>query len=42
MHHRFRKCAMQAAILVGSILGTVVAGAAGGFTEEDLVANKAR
>src|ERR1700745_510579 len=40
MHHRFRKCAMQAAILVGSILGTVVAGAAGGFIEKDFVANK--
>ena len=32
--------AAQAAIVVGSILGTVVAGAAGGFIETDLVANK--
>src|SRR6266699_1588865 len=40
MHHRLTKTAMQAAILVGSILGTVVAGSAGGFVEQDLVANK--
>src|SRR5215470_2287505 len=40
MHHCFTKSAMQAAILVGSLLGTVVTGSAGGFIEEDLVANK--
>jgi len=40
MRHCSTKIAMQAAILVGSILGTVVAVAAGGFIEEDLVANK--
>jgi uncharacterized protein (TIGR03118 family) len=40
MRHCLTKGATQAAILVGSILGTVVAGAAGGFIETDLVANK--
>jgi uncharacterized protein (TIGR03118 family) len=40
MRHCLTKGAMQAAILVGSMLGTVVAGAAGGFIETDLVANK--
>jgi uncharacterized protein (TIGR03118 family) len=40
MRHSLTKAATQAAILVGSILGTVVAGAAGGFIETDLVANK--
>src|SRR5580704_13093339 len=40
MRHFLTKGAMRAAILVGSILGTVVAGAAGGFIETDLVANK--
>src|SRR5438309_10658894 len=40
MHHCLTKSVMQAAILVGSMLGTVVAGAAGGLIEEDLVANK--
>jgi uncharacterized protein (TIGR03118 family) len=40
MRHFLTKGATQAAILVGSILGTVVAGAAGGFIETDLVANK--
>jgi hypothetical protein len=40
MRHCLTKGAAQAAILVGSILGTVVAGAAGGFIETDLVANK--
>jgi len=40
MRHCLTKRAMQAAILVGSILGTVVSSAAGGFIEEDLVANK--
>lgn len=40
MRHCLTKSAAQAAILVGSILGTVVAGAAGGFIETDLVANK--
>jgi hypothetical protein len=40
MRHGLTKGAAQAAILVGSILGTVVAGAAGGFIETDLVANK--
>jgi uncharacterized protein (TIGR03118 family) len=42
MRHFLTKGAMRAAILVGSILGTVVAGAAGGFIETDLVANKSR
>ena len=40
MHHCLTKSAMRAAMLVGSMLGTVVAGSAGGFIEEDLVANK--
>jgi hypothetical protein len=40
MRHCLTKGAAQAAILIGSILGTVVAGAAGGFIETDLVANK--
>jgi uncharacterized protein (TIGR03118 family) len=40
MRYFLTKGAMQAAILVGSILGAVVAGAAGGFIETDLVANK--
>ena len=40
MRHMLTKCAAQAAILVGSILGTVVASEAGGFIETDLVANK--
>jgi hypothetical protein len=42
MRHFLTKGAMRAAILVGSILGTVVAGAAGGFIETDLVANTSR
>ena len=40
MHHCLTKSAVQAAILVGSIFGTAVAVPAGGFIEEDLVANK--
>src|SRR5262249_43443777 len=40
MHHCFTKRAMQAAILVGSLLGTVVTGSAGGFIEEYLVVTK--
>ena len=40
MCHFLTKGATQAAILVASILGTVVAAAAGGFIETDLVANK--
>jgi uncharacterized protein (TIGR03118 family) len=40
MRHCLTKGAAQAAILIGSMLGTVVAGAADGFIETDLVANK--
>jgi uncharacterized protein (TIGR03118 family) len=40
MRYFLTKGATQASILVGSILGTVVAGAAAGFIETDLVANK--
>jgi uncharacterized protein (TIGR03118 family) len=40
MRYFLTKGAAQASILVGSILGTVVAGTAGGFIETDLVANK--
>lgn len=40
MRHCLKKSAVQAAILVGSILGTVVTSSAGGFNEKDLVANK--
>ena len=35
-----RTCAAHAAILIASILGTVVSGVAAGFLETDLVANK--
>ena len=40
MRHLLIKGAAQAAIVVVSMLGTVLAGAAGGFIETDLVANK--
>jgi uncharacterized protein (TIGR03118 family) len=40
MRHCLTKRALQAAILVGSMLGTVVTGVAAGFIETDLVANK--